>query len=436
VSSAVSDRRRFNGSRFALVDVNNFYASCEAVFDPRLRSKPLVVLSNNDGCVVARSAEAKARGVRMGEPWHQLKARPEGQGVIAYSSNYSLYADMSTRVMQILRDLAPAIEVYSIDESFLDVTGIPASMSGPLAVEIRERVRQWTGLVVCVGLGSTKTRAKLGNHVAKKRPEHGGTFDLESLSGCAQDSLLDSIAVDEVWGVGRQTTLGLNRLGIQTARQLRDAPAKQIRNEFGVVVERIVSELNGVSCLPLEQVTPARQQIVCSRSFGRYVDNLEELSEAMLSYAARAAEKLRSQGSTTQMMRVFIQTNPFKPEAPQYMPSITLALSQATDDTLVIGHVALAGLRRIFRPNFEYKKAGVQLGEIAPRQHRQALLFDDEPERERRARLNATVDRLNGRYGRGTLSVAAAGVRKSWSMRRENLSPCYTTDWNALPEVR
>lgn len=429
---------RVTGKRaphFALVDVNNFYASCEAVFDPRLAGKPLVVLSNNDGCVVARSAEAKARGIKMGEPWHKLKVRPEGQGVIAYSSNYSLYADMSSRVMRILGDMAPAIEVYSIDESFLDLTGISTPQSQSLGIGVRSRVKQWTGLTVCVGMGSTKTRAKLANHVAKKRPEHRGTFDLEALGAEEQQALLDGIDVGEVWGVGRRTTERLSEMGIRTVRELRDAPPKQVREEFSVVVERIVSELNGVSCLPLELMAPAKQQIVSSRSFGRYVRTLEELSEAVLSYAARSAEKLRSQQSTTRMLRVFIQTNPFKPGAPQYMPSITLAFSEATDDTLLIGRAALAGLRRIFRPGYDYKKAGIQLGEFAQKLNRQATLFDDVAGLERRGRLNSALDRLNARYGRGTMAVAAAGMEKAWTMRRQNLSPAYTTDWEALPVV-
>lgn len=418
---------------FALVDVNNFYASCEALFQPKLVGKPLVVLSNNDGCVVARSAEAKALGIKMGEPWHKLRDRMTGKGVIAYSSNYTLYADMSSRVMRILGDMAPSIEVYSIDESFLDLAGVQATAA--LAVEVRSRVRQWTGLTVCVGSGSTKTRAKLANHVAKKRPQYGGTFDLEALSSPEQDALLDSIEVGEVWGVGKATAQRLQDGGICTVRQLRDAPPKRIREEFSVVTERIVNELNGVSCLPLELITPPRQQIVASRSFGRYIRSQEELGQAVLSYAARAAEKLRQQASTTSLLRVFIETNPFKPEAPQYNPSTVIAFSEATDDTLLIGRAALAGLRRIYRSGFDYKKAGIQLSEIAPKQQRQATIFDDAAALERRSRLNTSMDRLNQRFGRHTVSVAAAGVEKSWSMRRENLSPPYTTDWDALPEV-
>lgn len=420
--------------RYALVDVNNFYATCEAVFNPRLAGKPLVVLSNNDGCVVARSAEAKARGVKMGEPWHLLKARPEGKGIIACSSNYALYSDMSSRVMRILRDMAPAIDVYSIDEAFLDLTGVHEVAT--LAKDIRARIRQWTGLTVCVGTGSTKTRAKLSNHVAKKRPEHGGTFDLEALSAGEQRELLEGIEVGEVWGIGRKIDARLGSMGIRTVEHLRGAPPRLIRSEFGVVVERVVSELNGVSCLPLELVAPAKQQIVSSRSFGRTVRTLEELSQAVLSYAARAAEKLRAQQSTTRMLQVFIQTNPFKAGVPQYMPSIAMSFSDSTDDTLLIGNAALAGLRRIYQPGYEYKKAGIQLAEIAPKQIRQTSFFDDAPDLERRSRLNATMDQLNARFGRGTVLVAGAGTEHRWAMQRQSLSPPYTTDWGSLPEAR
>jgi len=430
VSCASSEN---GGARFALVDVNNFYASCETVFDPRLAGKPLVVLSNNDGCVVARSAEAKARGIKMGEPWHHVKARPAGAGVIAYSSNYTLYADMSSRVMRILGEMAPTIEAYSIDESFLGVhrvVGLDA-----LARLIRARVRQWTGLTVCVGSGSTKTRAKLANHIAKKRPEHAGCFNLEVLSADQEFALLSSIEVGEVWGVGRATTNRLRELGICTAAQLRSAPAKRIREDFGVVVERIVAELGGVSCLPLELVAPAKQQIVSSRSFGRYVRSFDELAQGVLSYACRAAEKLRAQGSTTRLIRVFIETNPFKAGAPQYTPSAVIAFNEATDDSLLIGRAALAVLRRIYRPDYDYKKAGVQLSELAPKEVRQSTFFDDPEALQRRSRLNRTLDCVNFKFGRGTAVLAAAGMKRAWSMKRENLSPDYTTNWLSLPRV-
>lgn len=431
MSCASSDSR---GALFALVDVNNFYASCEAVFDPSLTGRPLVVLSNNDGCVVARSAEAKARGIKMGEPWHHVKARPAGAGVIAYSSNYTLYADMSSRVMRILGEMAPTIEVYSIDESFLGVHRVVDLEA--LARSIRARVRQWTGLTVCVGSGSTKTRAKLANHIAKKRPEHNGCFNLEALDADQESALLSSIEVGEVWGVGRATTNRLRELGICTVAQLRSAPAKRIREDFGVVVERIVAELNGVSCLPLELAVSAKQQIVSSRSFGRYVRSLDELAQGVLSYACRAAEKLRAQGSTTRLIRVFIETNPFKEGAPQYTPSSVIAFNEATDDSLIIGRAALAVVRRIYLPGYDYKKAGVHLSELAPKEARQSTFFDDPVALQRRSRLNLTLDRVNLRFGRGAAVLGAAGMEKAWSMKRENLSPEYTTNWACLPLVR
>ncbi|MGQ0699734.1 MAG: Y-family DNA polymerase [Panacagrimonas sp.] len=422
------------GARFALVDVNNFYASCETVFNPRLAGKPLVVLSNNDGCVIARSAEAKALGLKMGEPWHKVRERADCRDVIAYSSNYTLYADMSSRVMTILADMAPAIEVYSIDECFLDVQTLADTAT--LARSIRNRVGQWTGLPVCVGIGSSKTRAKLSNHVAKKRPQYSGTFDLEAIGRADEDRLLAEIPVSEVWGVGRATAERLATLGIRTVRELRDAPAKRLREQFSVALERIVAELNGVSCLPLELMAPAKKQIVSSRSFGRYIRTLPELSEAVLSYAARAAEKLRGQRSTASLLRVFIETNPFKVGAPQYMPGTVIAFHETTDDTLLIGRAAMTGLRRIFREGYDYKKAGIQLTEIAPKVHRQETLFEDADSLARRARLNQMLDQTNQRFGRATVGLAGAGLVKPWTMKRRNLSPSFTTDWDALPEVQ
>jgi DNA polymerase V len=430
VSSANSDSRT---PRFALVDANNFYASCETIFKPHIAGRPVVVLSNNDGCVIARSAEAKLLGFKMGDPWFKVKDEPRSRDVVVFSSNHTLYADMSSRFQTILSDMAPRAEIYSIDESFLDVTGI--AHVDRLAVEIRGRVRQWTGLPVCVGVGATKTRAKLANFVAKKRPEHNGTFNLEALTRHAEDALLDGIPTSEVWGIGAASTEKLKRLGIECVRQLRDAPPKRIREHFTVVMERTVAELNGTPCLSLESVAPAKQEIVSSRSFGRYIRTLEELTEAVLSYAARAAQKLREQQCTTQLLCTFLETNPFKPEAPQYNASRVISFNDSTDDTLLIGRGALAALRRAYRPGYDYKKAGVLLAEIAPKANRQATLFDDPDELERRDRLNQAMDALNLKFGRGTLQVAAAGRRRPWTMKRERLSPCYTTDWQQIPLV-
>ncbi|MDI3258392.1 MAG: Y-family DNA polymerase [Sinobacteraceae bacterium] len=420
--------------RIALVDVNNFYASCECVFDPRLRSRPLVVLSNNDGCVVARSAEAKALGIRMGEPWFQLEARlPHVQ---ALSSNYTLYGDMSRRVMRVLGEMSPAVEVYSIDEAFLDLTGV-SNLHGH-AHAIRTRIRQWLGLPVCVGIGSTKTRAKLANFIAKRRAEHGGVFDLEALSGTALDTLMAGIPVNEVWGIGGRLAQRLAPLEIRTVRDLRDADPATLRARFGVVVERTQRELRGTPCLSMEDVQPKRHQIMCSRSFGQEVDTFDELREAVLSHALRAADKLRAEDGQAHALGVFIQTNPFKPERPQYSRGVTVPLPHACDDRLELARAAVAGLQALYRPGFSYKKAGVMLMEIAAGATRQASLLEDPEACARRERLNVAIDRIGSRFGRGALTLAGAGLRghdARWTMRRQRLTPAYTTCWTDLPVV-
>lgn len=419
--------------RLALVDVNNFYASCETIFNPKLAGRPLVVLSNNDGCVVSRSPEAKAIGVKMAAPWFQMKELAKRHGIIALSSNYTLYADMSNRVMSILADMAPLQEVYSIDECFLDLTGI--RNLNDHAREIRKRIRQWTGLPVCVGIGNTKTRAKLANHVAKKRPQHQGVFNLEDLDPVAESDLLSEIDVGEVWGVGNRITAKLNALGVHSVRDLRESDPKAIRSQFSVVMERTVEELRGTSCLDLELVAPNKKQIISSRSFGQEIESFEELREAVLTYMARAAEKLRSQSSVAGAIQVFIHTNPFKQTTPQYSRAFNYPLATASDDTLLLGRYAEAALRHLFRPGFHYKKAGVMLCELSPKAMRQATLFDDPIAQGKRDRLNAALDRVNARYGRGAISVAGAGVMTDlgWSMKRSNLSPEYTTSWSELP---
>lgn len=429
MASAASDP-----PRFGLVDVNNFYASCEAVFQPKLWGRALVVLSNNDGCVIARSAEAKALGIKMGEPWHLLKAKPIGKDLLALSSNYTLYADMSHRVMQILGAMAPAIEVYSIDECFVDLQGIEATQ--PLGHDMRSRIRQWTGLPVCVGIASTKTRAKLANHIAKKRPKYSGVFDLETLHPNEQDQLLDELPVNQVWGIGRAMTGHLNGMGINTVKALRDAPPKRLREAFGVVIERIVAELNGASCLSLEMIAPDKKQIIASRSFGYYIQTQAELSQAVLAYAARATEKLRQQHSTASTLSVWVETNPFRPDKPQYCRTASIHFHDATDDTQLIGNAAIAVLKRIYREGYEFKKAGVMLSAIAPKAQRQATLFESAEHLAKRERLNQALDRINRRFGRGSLASAGAGLEKPWSMKREQLTPAYTTRWDELMVAR
>jgi DNA polymerase V len=418
---------------FGLVDVNNFYVSCERVFDWRLIGKPVVVLSNNDGCVVARSAEVKALGVKMGAPWFQLRALAQQHGIIALSSNYILYGDMSRRVMTILADMAPRQEVYSIDECFLDFAGMRERIE--YGQVIRARIARWTGLPVCVGIAPTKTLAKLANHIAKKRPAYAGVCDLAACGDDERTGLLASIEVGEVWGVGRRLTAKLNGVGVTTVRDLREADAAMIRDRFGVVMERTVRELRGESCLAMELVTPDKLQIMCSRSFGREVTSFEGLRESVLTYVSRAAEKLRRQDSLAGAVMVFAQTNPHK-DVPQYSRQTVVPLPEATDDTLMLGRAAVAGLRVIYRDGFRYKKSGTMLLQLSPKAQRQATLFEDVAGRERRGRLNATVDRINLKYGRRTVALAGAGLEKPWSLLAENRSPAWTTSWVHLPVVR
>lgn len=417
--------------RFALVDVNNFYVSCETVFNPKLVGKSVVVLSNNDGCAVSRSAAAKAVGIKMGEAWHLVGKR--GEGTVALSSNYCLYADLSNRVMTILASQAPALEVYSIDEAFLDVSGIPDITN--FGRRVRSQILQWTGLPVCVGVGSSKTRAKISNFVAKKNPPHGGVFDIESLGMADQTSLLASIPVDEVWGVGRRIAVRLAKLGVATVADLRDRPPAEIRSHFGVVLERTVRELNGESCLDLEELAPAKKQIMCSRSFGREVETFAELREAVLAYVSRAAEKLRGEGAIAGAVQVFVQTNPFKESAAQYSRGLTIAMPGGTDDTIELGQAVARGLKAIYRPGYRYKKAGTMLMNLSPKAHRQATLFESPEQRARRDRLNAALDCVNDRFGRNALMLAGAGIDRTWLMNRNLLSPAYTTRWSQLAVV-
>jgi DNA polymerase V len=426
------------GRIFALVDVNNFYVSCERVFNPALERRPVVVLSNNDGCAVARSNEVKALGVGMGEPWFQFRELARQHGIVALSSNYALYADMSNRVVSILRDYSPNVEVYSIDESFLALDGLgglwpSASMMGQ---SIRSRIRQWIGLPVCVGIGPTKTLAKLANHIAKKHPAFDGVCDLVAMDPDRRDALMAAIEVGEVWGVGRRIEARLQASGIRTVKDLREASPAWLRSRFGVVMERTGAELRGLSCLALEQGSPAKKQIISSRSFGRPVPSLAELSEALASHASHAAAKLRRQDGAAHAIHVFIRTNPFR-EEPQYSNGMVIPLPNATSDTRLLVRAALFGLKQIYREGFAYGKAGVMLMEIGEARVTQGSLLPAHGAGDRSERLMQAVDRLNQRYGRDTLSVfASAKAPRAWAMRRENMSPCYTTRWSDVPVAR
>lgn len=421
---------------FALVDCNNFYASCEKLFNPKLANTPVVVLSNNDGCVVARSAEVKALGIPMGVPWFKLKDAAKQHGIVAFSSNYALYADMSNRVVEVLGHFSPNLEVYSIDESFLDLSGFNRQDLESYGQEIRQRIQDWLGLAVCVGIGQTKTLAKLANHCAKKKHAGSrGVCDFTVMGDADLANLFAKIEVGEVWGVGRKNNAKLQAIGIQTVRDLHDADTEMIRSRFSVVLERTVRELHGVSCLELEEMAPDKQQIMCSRSFGQYIYSIEELDDAVATYISRAAEKLRLQNSLAGALMVYIRTNPFSAHEPQYQKAITVPLPQATSDTRVLVKWGSRALRKIFRPGYAYQKAGVMLSDLRPKLMVQASLFADEVATERNDRLMATMDRINQKWGRGGLRVAADGACKSGQMKRGNLSPRYTTEWAGLPMV-
>ena len=419
----------------ALVDCNSFYASCEQVFRPDLLGRAVVVLSNNDGCVVARSREAKALGIAMGEPWFQVRRRLDGaRPVSALSSNYALYADMSNRVMRLLARFAPRQEVYSIDECFLDLTGLADPSA--IAHGIRATVPRWTGLPVCVGLGPTKTLAKLANRLAKQDADGDGVCDLATLSEVDLDRRLAEIPVGDIWGVGPRIAARLTALGVTTALALKQADSAWLRTHFSVVLARTALELRGVPCLDVEDVTPDKQQIQCSRSFGMPVTTFETLGEAVTTYVARAAEKLRAQQSEAGMVSVMIRTNLFRSDEPQYSNSLVLPLREPAADTRRLARTARHGLRRLYRPGFRYAKAGVALLALSPAGERQGDLFGDPGRRDRGERLMAVMDRINRSYGRGTLVLGGAGLNKPWAMRQSIRSPHYTTRWDELAVVR
>lgn len=419
---------------FALVDCNNFYASCEKLFRPDLKDTPIVVLSNNDGCVVARSREAKLLGIKMGVPVFQIKAEMQRHGILAFSSNYALYADLSSRVMRTLEEMAPRVEVYSIDEAFLDLTGIESAISlVEFGQQVRERIGHWIGITVCVGIAPTKTLAKLANHAAKKYPATQGVVDLTNPD--RQRRLLALVPVDDVWGVGRRLSKRLNALGITTALDLANASPRAIRDQFSVVLERTVRELNGESCIELEEIPPTKKQIVCSRSFGVKVTHFEFLREAICEYAIRATEKLRKEQQQAKVMTVFIRTSPFKDNEPQYSNSASGELLIPSCDTRDFIELANHLLKRIWKDGFRYAKAGVMLSDFYDPGMFQPGLFDDVSTRSNSQQLMSVLDTIN-QSGAGKVFFAGQGTKKDWSMKREHLSPAYTTRWDQLPRVK
>jgi DNA polymerase V len=410
----------------ALVDVNNFYVSCERVFQPALLKRPVVVLSNNDGCVVARSDEAKALGIKMGVPIFQIEHLVDTYDIKVYSSNYALYGDMSWRVMQALGEFTPEVEVYSIDEAFMNLEGCrhgsPKSLHD-LGLQIKEKVRRWTGVPVSVGLAETKTLAKLANHIAKKSAKCDGVLDL--VRSPYLDEALARTPVEEIWGVGPAYTKLLRKAGINTALQLRGADTRWIRKRMTVMGARIVMELRGVPCLPLEICPPPKKSLTCSRSFGTVVKALSELREAVALYTVRVAEKLRKGRLAAGVVTVFIQTDRFG-EGPQYYKAGTHTLCYPTDSTQELLRWALDALERIFQEGYGYRKAGVMLNSLSPADQLTLRLFDDE-RWERFRQVSIAVDEINKKYGQDTVRFGIAKPNGCWRTKFQKRSPRYTT---------
>ncbi|MEY3884705.1 MAG: polymerase subunit [Pseudomonadota bacterium] len=413
----------------ALIDVNNFYVSCERAFNPKLVGKPVVVLSNNDGCAVARSNEVKALGVPMGTPWFKLKDLAKQHGIIGLSSNYPLYADMSNRVMSILREYSPDQEVYSIDESFLDLTSFQSRDLIRYGQHMRKRIMKWTSLPVCVGIGATKTLAKLANHCAKKQAVFNSVCNFNTMSPTELDGLLGQLEVGEIWGVGRKLAPKLQALGFNTVLDLKRANPERLRQQFSVVMEKTIRELNGTVCIELEEISPAKQQIVRSRSFGYAVSDYNSLAESITLYMSSAAERLRRQQSFAGSVYVYIRTSPFKPDEPTYSNGLTIPLPNPSDDTRLLVNFALWGLKQIYKPNYNYAKAGVMLGEIVAIEGVQNDLFSPMQATPKSSALMSAMDSINRKMGKESIKLASEGFARPWRMKQGNKSPSYTTKW-------
>jgi len=417
-----------NGDIFALVDCNNFYASCERVFDPGLENRPVIVLSNNDGCVVARSDEAKKLGIGMGVAAFEIAGLAKKNKVAVFSSNYSLYADMSGRVMESLSKFAPRIEIYSIDEAFLDLGGFDRSLTD-LGRDIRRTVRRWTGIPVSVGIARTKTLAKVANSIAKRSVKAGGVLDL--IDSPHLDRALFATPVEKIWGVGLKTATKLKSMGIKTALDLQNADAGRIRSGFGIAIARTVHELRGTCCYPLENNPPAGKSTAVTRTFGRPVESIDQLKEAAASYASRAAEKLRQQGLAANCMTVFASTSRFIKKG--YFNSDTSEFDVATNDTIELTARACGCVERIYRPGYEFKRCGVVMAGLVPEQQVQYNLFDT-ADRAKSRRLMAAIDSIRSKTN-CPIRCAAAGTGQSWQVTFRNRSRRYTTNWRELPEA-
>lgn len=443
---------------YALVDGSNFYVSCERVFRPSLQGRPVVVLSNNDGCAIARSNEAKALGISMGAPWFEIRHFEHDAGLVALSANFTLYGDMSDRMMSVAAGLGPSQEIYSIDESFVSLEGVRGCHSQRARV-VRDRILQWVGIPCGVGIANTKTMAKLANYISKAAERKPGSYPAELAQVCNLamlppsdlDAVMAATEVGEVWGVGRRIGEQLRACGVHTVLDLVRLNPATVRARWGVVLERTLRELQGQACINLDDAPAPKREIASTRSFGRPVTELPHLLEAVSEFATRAAEKLRRQHSVAAQVQVFARTSPFRP-GPRFSRSAIVPLRRPSADTAAIVQAAHFGLRKIYQPGYQFSKAGVLLLDLAPDDLHQWELdlsgagdsadcsghAGDGTGRDR-VQLMTAIDGINDRYGKGTVHIASAGVasqKKSWSMRQERRTPQYTTSWDEVPVAR
>ena len=414
----------------ALIDANNFYVSCERVFAPKLENRPTMILSNNDGCVVARSPEVKALGIKMGEPVFKLKEAIAAHNIQVFSSNYCLYGSMSARVMAAIAEFSPNVEIYSIDEAFVDLSGFGDRDLTAYYQEIRRCVKQWTGIPVSIGIGRTKVLAKVANRIAKKSTS--GVFDLAAYPD--PDAILQAIAVDDIWGIGRRYGRWLRSQGIETALQFRNAPEGAIRKKMGVVGVRLQLELRGIPCLPLELAPQPKKQTCVSRSFGEPITELPAFKEAISTYTARLATKLRRQHQAAAALQIFAATGRYAP-TPVWQ-SVTATLAEPSNHTPLLLHYACEIAGQLFTPGIRYKKAGAIAVALVPESQVQGNLLAPERDWQRDKRLMSAIDALNTRFGRGTITFAAEGLQQPWQMKAARRSPRFTTRWDELAIAR
>ncbi len=416
--------------KIALVDCNSFYVSCERLFNPRIRKKPVVVLSNNDGCIISRSNEAKALGIKMGEPYFKARDIILKNKVEVFSSNYSLYGDLSRRVMRTLKRFNSDIEVYSIDEAFMDLSNYTDTEVESVGREIRQTVLKWTGIPTSIGIAKTKTLSKVANHIAKKK--QSGVASLIGIENL--DPILEKVEINDVWGVGRQLTKFYKKNGIYNAKQLKNKSNTWIKKSSNVLSSRTAMELRGVPCIDIETTQTKRKSCVVSRSFGKRIETFQELKEAVANYCLNASEKIRSESLVAKAITVFVRTSPFQRNFGYYSNSKTVDFPIATNNSIETVKTAVASLESIFKNGYRYQKAGVMLTGLSNADGKKNLFSSEKDEKINS--LMRSMDNTNYRYGRATLSLASAGVHKKWNMRRQYSSKIDTADFYSLPKIR